>query len=109
MVQDSGNPFAAGDDSGTAGPRHCAVGRGGGAGPETQEHGTQLSQGIQRALNPHHAESAFNCTGGDTVMSILGGKKSGPESSAVKEMTVKNKLGIHARPAAMFVKVANRF
>lgn len=26
-----------------------------------------------------------------------------------KELTVSNKLGIHARPAAMFVKVANRF
>ena len=26
-----------------------------------------------------------------------------------KEMLVSNKLGIHARPAAMFVKVANRF
>ena len=26
-----------------------------------------------------------------------------------KEFLVSNKLGIHARPAAMFVKVANRF
>src|SRR5579872_4564812 len=26
-----------------------------------------------------------------------------------KELTVINKLGIHARPAAMFVKTANRF
>jgi phosphocarrier protein HPr len=26
-----------------------------------------------------------------------------------KELTVLNKLGIHARPAAMFVKIANRF
>jgi phosphocarrier protein HPr len=26
-----------------------------------------------------------------------------------KELTVTNKLGIHARPAAMFVKIANRF
>lgn len=26
-----------------------------------------------------------------------------------KEMVVTNKLGIHARPAAMFVKVANRY
>src|SRR5271167_1486623 len=26
-----------------------------------------------------------------------------------KELTVSNKLGIHARPAAMFVKTANRF
>ena len=26
-----------------------------------------------------------------------------------KDLTVSNKLGIHARPAAMFVKVANKF
>ena len=26
-----------------------------------------------------------------------------------KELTIANKLGIHARPAAMFVKIANRF
>ena len=26
-----------------------------------------------------------------------------------RELTVANKLGIHARPAAMFVKIANRF
>ena len=34
-----------------------------------------------------------------------------PDSSGVltKELTVINKLGIHARPAAMFVKIANRF
>ena len=28
---------------------------------------------------------------------------------ATKELVVQNKLGIHARPAAMFVKTANRF
>ena len=27
----------------------------------------------------------------------------------VKELLVQNKMGIHARPAAMFVKIANRF
>ncbi len=34
-----------------------------------------------------------------------------PESDAEvkKELTVVNKLGVHARPAAMFVKIANRF
>ena len=31
------------------------------------------------------------------------------EHKATKELTVVNKLGIHARPAAMFVKTANRF
>ena len=27
----------------------------------------------------------------------------------IKELTIGNKAGIHARPAAMFVKIANRF
>ncbi len=31
------------------------------------------------------------------------------DSTIVREFTVSNKLGIHARPAAMFVKTANRF
>lgn len=30
-------------------------------------------------------------------------------NAIIREMTVVNKLGIHARPAAMFVKTANRF
>ena len=36
-------------------------------------------------------------------------KKSGKHAEHVREFIVLNKLGIHARPAAMFVKVANRF
>jgi len=37
--------------------------------------------------------------------------KKPPEVSKplTKELTIVNKLGIHARPAAMFVKTANRF
>ena len=31
------------------------------------------------------------------------------EKALTREMTVVNKLGIHARPAALFVKTANRF
>jgi len=30
-------------------------------------------------------------------------------SALTRELLVSNKLGVHARPAAMFVKVANRF
>ena len=37
-------------------------------------------------------------------------KKAADKHAAVtREMVVVNKLGIHARPAAMFVKTANRF
>jgi len=37
--------------------------------------------------------------------------KKSPDSggNSIKELTVQNKLGIHARPAALFVKTANRF
>ena len=36
-------------------------------------------------------------------------KISEPDISLQKELVVTNKLGIHARPAAMFVKLATRF
>ena len=36
-------------------------------------------------------------------------KKANEEQRLTKELVVQNKLGIHARPAAMFVKTANRF
>jgi phosphocarrier protein len=36
-------------------------------------------------------------------------RKPGGKQTAQKELVVINKLGIHARPAALFVKVANRF
>ena len=36
-------------------------------------------------------------------------KKSAAPKTLTKEMTVVNEKGIHARPAALFVKTANRF
>ena len=40
----------------------------------------------------------------------MSAKKSGDSGSNLsKDFQVSNKLGIHARPAAMFVKTANRF
>ena len=36
-------------------------------------------------------------------------KLAGNEAIMTKDFMVSNKLGIHARPAAMFVKTANRF
>ncbi|HEX8313323.1 MAG TPA: HPr family phosphocarrier protein [Chthoniobacteraceae bacterium] len=32
-----------------------------------------------------------------------------PPNKIVKELTIKNRLGLHARPSAMFVKVCSRF
>ena len=43
-------------------------------------------------------------------MSKLMSAKQLPEGKFLtKELTISNKLGIHARPAAVFVKTANRF
>jgi phosphocarrier protein HPr len=39
----------------------------------------------------------------------MSAKKTPDGEFVVKEITVGNKLGIHARPAALFVKTANRF
>ena len=39
----------------------------------------------------------------------MSAKKLGDGSTLTRDFTVCNKLGIHARPAAMFVKTANRF
>src|SRR5437762_10475674 len=39
----------------------------------------------------------------------MSAKKLPDDALMVKELTVLNKLGIHARPAALFVKTANRF
>jgi phosphocarrier protein HPr len=36
-------------------------------------------------------------------------KPGGKQTAAHREFVVINKLGIHARPAALFVKLANRF
>ena len=40
---------------------------------------------------------------------MSGVRKASEELKITKELVVTNKLGIHARPAAMFVKTANRF
>ncbi len=39
----------------------------------------------------------------------MSAKKTTDGEFSTKEVTVSNKLGMHARPAAMFVKTANRF
>ncbi len=36
-------------------------------------------------------------------------KKPAGKQTAQRELVVLNKLGVHARPAALFVKIANRF
>jgi phosphocarrier protein len=39
----------------------------------------------------------------------MSAKKTDAPEFLTKELTIANKSGIHARPAAMFVKIANRF
>ena|ERR1700722_8199710 len=39
----------------------------------------------------------------------MSAKKSPSSEFLTKELTISNKLGIHARPAALFVKTANKF
>jgi phosphocarrier protein len=39
----------------------------------------------------------------------MSAKKLAEAETITKELTISNKLGIHARPAALFVKTANRF
>jgi phosphocarrier protein HPr len=39
----------------------------------------------------------------------MSAKKISDAEFLTKELTIANKSGIHARPAAMFVKIANRF
>jgi phosphocarrier protein len=42
-------------------------------------------------------------------MGLLTKQKEAGTTRQVKEVVVANKLGMHARPAAMFVRIANRF
>lgn len=42
-------------------------------------------------------------------MKMSAARKTPEPNQVAKELVVLNKLGIHARPAAMFVKTANRF
>ena len=47
---------------------------------------------------------------GYLIPSLMSARKSNEDDNTVsKELTVVNKLGIHARPASMFVRTANRF
>jgi len=43
------------------------------------------------------------------MSTLMSAKKLNDADFFTKEITVSNKLGIHARPAALFVKTANRF
>jgi phosphocarrier protein len=42
-------------------------------------------------------------------MGLLNRRSSGPAQKIEKEITIINRLGLHARPAAMFVRIASRF
>jgi phosphocarrier protein HPr len=42
-------------------------------------------------------------------MGLLNRRASGPSQKLEKEVTIINRLGLHARPAAMFVRIASRY
>jgi phosphocarrier protein HPr len=42
-------------------------------------------------------------------MGLLNRRSSGPSQKIEKEITIINRLGMHARPAAMFVRIASRY
>ena len=42
-------------------------------------------------------------------MGLLNRRASGPSQTIEKEITIVNRLGLHARPAALFVRHANRY
>jgi phosphocarrier protein len=42
-------------------------------------------------------------------MGLLNRRSSGPSQKIEKEITIVNRLGLHARPAAMFVRIASRY
>jgi len=42
-------------------------------------------------------------------MGLLNRRSSGPGLKIEKEITIINRLGLHARPAAMFVRIASRY
>ena len=42
-------------------------------------------------------------------MAFLNRKSAGTGDKVEKEVTIVNRLGMHARPAAMFVRIASRF
>ena len=42
-------------------------------------------------------------------MGLLNRRSAGPAQKLEKEVTVINRLGLHARPAAMFVRIASRY
>jgi phosphocarrier protein HPr len=50
-----------------------------------------------------------NVAGTSLCSPRMSARSTAVDHSITKELVVTNKLGIHARPAAMFVKTANRF
>jgi phosphocarrier protein len=59
-----------------------------------------------KAARFHWRKDNFRARLGRSMSNV---KKTGGKTALQREFVVLNKLGIHARPAAMFVKVANRF
>ena len=64
------------------------------------------------ARRPETIEAYFRLAIGKRGFSLvakMSGARRADDVKVIKELVVINKLGIHARPAALFVKTANRF
>jgi phosphocarrier protein len=92
--------------------------------PSPAEHGNCFEVGVNRQFGDAHVSiSAKSPTEGKPAprnwfgkspaarlrSRKMSGAKKADDVKVTKEFIVINKLGIHARPAAMFVKTANRF
>src|SRR5690606_22321774 len=102
-----------------SGPRYGAAGRHRRPRPAAPPPPLQHGGPIQPAPAPPHVRrrlnlialppfQKFTLEGGKHVPRVRAGR--GPKiPMAQREFTIQNKLGIHARPAAQFVKTASRF
>ena len=63
-----------------------------------------VSKGFEKELDSVHSHTLVS------TKQMSAANKAGDTANSIKrELVVANKLGIHARPAAMFVKTANQF
>src|SRR6266481_4251344 len=104
MLRNSRTQSTARDHSGTTRARYGAVERSRCDGRKIERFGTERGRRLQ-----YKVASVDGAEEGD-VMGLLyrKGSRAAAAQKIEKELTVVNRLGLHARPAAMFVRIASR-